>query len=89
MSFLKKPLLSRVIDALKDSEKLKSPIVVKKGNTMQIEIARLERLLAQAQSSEEKKKIEQQIKFFEIGQAGEQSLMFELENSFFTNDDFA
>lgn len=82
MSFVKKRFLSRVIDALKDKEKLKSPVVIKHGDSMDIEIARLQKELVEGKSGEDPKKIEQQIKFLEIGKAGEQSLLFELTNSF-------
>lgn len=82
MAFLKKSLFSRVVDGLKDKEELKSPIVIKHGNSMDLEIARLQKELAQVRQGEDAQKIEQQIKFLEIGKAGEKSLLFELENSF-------
>ncbi len=82
MSFVKKPFLSRVIDALKDKEELKSPVVIKHGDSMDIEIARLQQELAEGNLGVDPKKIEQQIKFLEIGKAGEHSLLFELTNSF-------
>lgn len=82
MSFVKKPFFSRVIDALKDKEELKSPVVIKHGDSMDIEIARLRQELTEGNLGVDPKKLEQQIKFLEIGKAGEQSLLFELTNSF-------
>jgi hypothetical protein len=82
MSFLKKSLFKRVIDVLKDTEDLKSLIVIKQGNSIEAEIARLQKELAEGKPSIDSKKIEQQIRMLEIGKAGEQSLLFELKNSF-------
>ena len=82
MTFVKKPFLARVVDALKDKEELKSPVVVKHGDSMDLEIARLHKELSRKSSTMDTKKIEQQIKYLEIGKAGEQSLLFELTNSF-------
>lgn len=83
MTFIKKPFLSRVVDALKEKEELKSPVVIKEANSMDIEIARLQRELAEGQLiDKEAKELEKQIKLFEIGKSGEQSLLFELKNSF-------
>lgn len=82
MSFIKKPFLSRVIDALKDKEELTSPVVIKHGDSMDSEITRLQKELANKQPGVDFKKIEQQIKYLEIGKAGEQALLFELTNSF-------
>ncbi len=82
MSFVKRPFFARVIDALKDKDYLKSPIVIKHGATMNLEIARLQKELAAGKPEVDCKKIEKQIKFLQIGKAGEQSLLFELTNSF-------
>ena len=82
MSFMKKPFLSRVIDALKDKEKLTSPVVIKHGDSMDLEIARLQKELVGERQGTISKKIQQQIKYLEIGKAGEQALLFELTNSF-------
>ncbi|QUW21455.1 NERD domain-containing protein [Sporosarcina sp. Marseille-Q4063] len=82
MTFVKKPFLARFVDALKDKEELKTPIIVKHGDSMDLEIARLQKELADKKSPDDRKKIEQQIKYLEIGKAGEQSLLFELTNSF-------
>ena len=82
MTFVKKPFLARVVDAMKDKEELKSPVVVKHGDSMDLEIARLHKELSGKNSTMDIKKIEQQIKYLEIGKAGEQSLLFELTNSF-------
>ena len=82
MTFVKKPFLARVVDAMKDKEELKSPVVVKNGDSMDLEITRLQKELAEKESTMNTKKIEQQIKYLEIGKAGEQSLLFELTNSF-------
>lgn len=80
MSFLKKSFFSRVVETLKDKEELKSPIVIKDGNSADIEIARFQKELVKPGA--DVKKIEQQIKFLEIGKAGERALLFELTNSF-------
>lgn len=83
MSFIKKPFLSRVMDALKDKEELKSPVVIKDAYSMDIEIARMQNELAEGGLSEKRvKELEKQIKLTEIGKSGEQSLLFELKNSF-------
>ena len=82
MTFVKKPFLARVVDAMKDKEELKSPVVVKHGDSMDLEIARLQKELTEKNSKVDYKKLEQQIKYLEIGKAGEQSLLFELTNSF-------
>lgn len=80
MSFLKKSFLSRVVETLQDTEKLKSPVVMKHGNSLDTEIARLQKELEKPEA--DVKKIEQHIKYMEIGKAGEQALLFELTNSF-------
>ncbi|TQR10951.1 NERD domain-containing protein [Psychrobacillus soli] len=82
MSFVKKTFLSRVIDVLKDKEELKSPVVIKHGDSIDAEIVRLQTQLAGEQLDVNRKKIEEQIKLLKIGKAGEQSLLFELTNSF-------
>ncbi|WP_194841677.1 nuclease-related domain-containing protein, partial [Sporosarcina obsidiansis] len=82
MSFAKKPFLSRVIDTLKDKAELQSPVVIKEGDSIDMEIGRLRNKLAKGLLPPDSKKIEQQIKLLEIGKAGEQSLLFELTNSF-------
>lgn len=79
---VKKSIFSRVINALKDKEELKSPIIIKHGNSMDSEIAHLQRKLSEGNPEVDLKKIEKQIKFLKIGNAGEQSLLFELKNSF-------
>lgn len=43
MVFVKKPFLSRVVVALKDKEELKSPIVIKEEESIDIEITRLQK----------------------------------------------
>jgi hypothetical protein len=82
MSIVKKSFFGRVVDALKDKEDLKSPVVIKHGESMNLEIARLQKELAEGKPGIDRKKIEKQIKYLEIGRAGEQSLLFELTNSF-------
>ena len=82
MAFVKKPFLARVVDAMKDKEELKSPVVIKHGDSMDLEIARLQKELVEKSSTISPQKIEKQIKYLEIGKAGEQSLLFELTNSF-------
>ncbi|MHC8515914.1 NERD domain-containing protein [Sporosarcina sp. ITBMC105] len=83
MAFIKKPFLSRVVDALKDKEELKLPVVIKEADSMDSEIARLQQALAEGQLNDtEAKKLTKQMKFLEIGKSGEQSLLFELKNSF-------
>jgi hypothetical protein len=82
MTFIKKPFLARVVDAFKDKEELRRPIVIKQGDSMDLEIMRLQKELAEKKLLDDRKKIEQQIKYLEIGKAGEQSLLFELTNSF-------
>ena len=49
---------------------------------MDAEITRLQTQLAEEQLDVNRKKIEEQIKLLKIGKAGEQSLLFELTNSF-------
>src|SRR5690606_37646531 len=71
------------MDALKDKEDLKSPVVIKEADFMDTEIARLQRELAEGGLSDKRvKELEKQIKLFEIGRSGEQSLLFELKNAF-------
>lgn len=83
MSFVKKPFISRMFDALKDKENLKMPVVIKDEESIDIEIDRLKRELVETKLSDKRvKEIEKQIKLFEIGKSGEQSLLFELKNSF-------
>ncbi|MEK5038053.1 NERD domain-containing protein [Sporosarcina sp. FSL K6-3457] len=82
MSFIKKSFLSRVVEVLKDKEELKSPVVIKHGTSMDAEITRLQTELAEEQLDMNRKKIEENIKLLKIGKAGEQSLLFELMNSF-------
>ncbi len=82
MSFTKKPFFSRIIDALKDKNDLASPVVIKHGHSMDFEITRLEKELANGKPGADSKKTEQQIKYLKIGKAGENALLFELTNSF-------
>lgn len=82
MTFAKKSFLSRFVGVLKDKEDLKSPIVIKQGDSVDSELIRLQKQLAGEQLDVNRKKIEEQIKFLNIGKAGEQSLLFELTNSF-------
>lgn len=82
MSFIKQPFFSRVMDVLTDKEELKSPVVVKHGDSVDTVISRLQKELVEGLPELDRKKIEKQIKLMEIGKVGEQSLLFELTNSF-------
>lgn len=82
MSFVKRSLWSRMIDSLKDKEELASPIVVKQSDSIDRQVANLQKELARAQTDAACQKIEEKIKLLRIGNAGERSLLFELTNSF-------
>lgn len=76
MSFFK-----NVIDALKDNREIKQPIVHKNISENPILLENLKSLAVSSHPSMELKKVENHLKLFSIGHAGEKSVMFELKNS--------
>lgn len=76
MSFFKK-----VYNVLSDKRDITEPIIYKDFNPKSTMIHTLTSLAEGTDSNIDKKKVEQHLKLFSIGQTGESSVMFELKNS--------
>ncbi|MGD7054236.1 HRDC domain-containing protein [Sutcliffiella horikoshii] len=76
MSFFK-----NVIDAFKDNREINQPIVHKDISENPILLENLKSLAESSNPSVDLKKVENHLKLFSIGHAGEKSVMFELKNS--------
>lgn len=76
MSFLKS-----VFNVLADKREIKEPEVYKEFNETSTLITHLTRLAASNDPKIDMKKVENHLKLFSIGQAGEKNVLFELENS--------
>ncbi len=76
MSFFK-----NVIDAFKDNREINHPIVHKDISENPILLEKLKSLTESSIPSVDFKKVENHLKLFSIGHAGEKSVMFELKNS--------
>ncbi|WP_100407635.1 HRDC domain-containing protein [Bacillus solitudinis] len=76
MSFLKK-----VFNILSDSREIKKPIMIKEFNDKSNQIEQLSNLLETNNPQIDSKKVQNHLKLFSIGQTGEKSVLFELQNS--------
>ncbi|WP_404448071.1 HRDC domain-containing protein [Sutcliffiella horikoshii] len=70
-----------VIDAFKDNREINQPIVHKHISENPILLENLKSLAESSNPSVDFKKVENHLKLFSIGHAGEKSVMFELKNS--------
>src|SRR5690606_2428938 len=81
MKYKKVGFLKSIANAITDTETLKTPLLIKEA-TESIKI--IEKLQKEIENSDEQKqkKLRKQIKLFELGLKGENSVLFELQNSF-------
>lgn len=81
MKYKKVGFLKSLANAITDTETLKTPLLIKEA-TESIQL--IEQLHKEIENSDEqkRKKIRKQIKLFELGLKGENSVLFELQNSF-------
>lgn len=81
MKYKKVGFLKSIANAITDTETLKTPLLIKEATES---IKLIEQLHKEIENSDEqkRKKIRKQIKLFELGLKGENSVLFELQNSF-------
>lgn len=82
MEYKQGGFFKRVAKALVDTEKLKTPIVVKEATEVVQRIEQYKNVLSQTADSVEIDRIHEQIKLLELGLKGENSVLFELQNAF-------
>lgn len=82
MEFKQGGFFKRVAKALIDTEKLKTPIVVKEATEVVQRIEQHKSILKHTTDSAELHHIKEQIKLMELGLKGENSVLFELQNAF-------
>lgn len=82
MEYKKDGFLKRVAKALVDKEKLKTPIVVKEATEVVRRTEQYKNVLNQTVDTVEIDRIQEQMKLLELGLKGENSVLFELQNSF-------
>ncbi|WP_339216429.1 NERD domain-containing protein [Solibacillus sp. FSL W8-0372] len=82
MEFKQVGFLKRMANALTDKEKLKTPILVKESTESVQLIDQYKRELEYTQDVNIQKSINEKIKLIELGLKGENSVLFELQNSF-------
>lgn len=82
MEFKQEGFLKRVAKALVDTEKIKTPILVKEATDVVQLIEQYKNDLEHTTDPIEIKRVNEQIKLLELGLKGENSVLFELQNSF-------
>lgn len=82
MEYKQDGFFKRVAKALTDTEKLKTPIVVKEAKEVVQRIEQYKNSLKNVKETVEINRINEQIKLLELGLKGENSVLFELQNSF-------
>ncbi len=78
----KRNFFERVVYALKDTENLKTPILVKDANEHELKLKELQVQLDQTKDLQLQTKLLNEIQLFNLGIKGEESVLFELQNSF-------
>lgn len=82
MYFSQKSFIERVKLSLQDKEELKTPILIKSAESAKQSIKQITRELELDNTPEMKKKLLNDMKLFELGLYGEESVLFELTNAF-------
>lgn len=82
MEYKQGGFFKRVAKALIDTEKLKTPVVVKEATEVVQRIEQYKNTLNKTADSVEMSRINEQIKLLELGLKGEKSVLFELQNAF-------
>lgn len=82
MEYKQGGFFKRVAKALIDTEKLKTPVVVKEATEVVQRIEQYKNALNKTANTEEMNRIHEQIKLLELGLKGENSVLFELQNAF-------
>lgn len=82
MEFKQTGFLKRVANALTDKEKLKIPILVKEATESIQLIEQYKKKIESTVDEKENKLLNEKIKLLELGLNGENSVLFELQNSF-------
>lgn len=82
MEYKQGGFFKRVAKALIDTEKLKTPIVVKEATEVIQRIEQYKNVLNKTADPVEMNRINEQIKLLELGLKGEKSVLFELQNAF-------
>ena len=83
MKYKQVGFFKRVASALTDTEKLKTPILVKEATeTIQL-IEQYKNEIENKVDDKHKKSLNEKVKLLELGLKGENSVLFELQNSFF------
>lgn len=82
MEFKKTGFLKRVANALTDTEKLKTPLLVKEATESVQLIEQYKKELEHSKDENIQKSLNEKIKLIELGLKGENSVLFELQNSF-------
>lgn len=82
MEYKQVGFFKRVAKALTDTEKLKAPILVKEATESIHLIEKYKKVIADTADEKESKSLHENIKLLELGLKGENSVLFELQNSF-------
>ncbi|KSU89231.1 MULTISPECIES: NERD domain-containing protein [Bacillales] len=82
MEYKQVGFFKRVAKALTDTEKLKTPILVKEATESNQLIEQSKQEIANTVDEKQSKSLHEKIKLLELGLKGENSVLFELQNSF-------
>lgn len=82
MGYKQEGFFKRFVKAIKDTEKLKSPLLVKEATEVSQKIEQYKNDLNHITDTLEISQSKEQIKLLELGLKGENSVLFELQNSF-------
>lgn len=82
MEYKQVGFLKRVANALTDTEKLKTPILVKEATESTRLIEQYKKEIENTVEEDQRKSFNEKIKLLELGLNGENSVLFELQNSF-------
>lgn len=82
MEFKQVGFLKRVAKAITDTEKLKTPILVKEATESIQLIEQYKKEIANTVDEKQNKSLNEKVKLLELGLKGEKSVLFELQNSF-------
>lgn len=82
MEYKQVGFFKRVAKALTDTEKLKTPILVKEATESILLIEQYKKKIVNTVDEKQNKSLNEKIKLLELGLKGENSVLFELQNSF-------
>lgn len=82
MKYKKVGFLKSIVNAITDTETSKTPLLIKKATESIHLIEQLQKEIENSSEQKQIKNLRKQIKLFELGLKGENSVLFELQNSF-------